>query len=78
MDIFEIVDGNYLFDLAINSKVSDAGKEADQMIRSFIRSALDPGLIDPNFDSKETEHVIALMNLINSIRWFVEANKGVS
>ena len=78
MDIFEHVDGNYLFDLAINSEVSDAGKEADQMIRSFIRSALDPGLIDPNFDFKETEHVIALMNLINSIRWFVEANKGVS
>ena len=76
MDIFEHVDGNYLFDLAINSEVSDAGKEADQMIRSFIRSALDPGLIDPN--PKETEHVIALMNLINSIRWFVEANKGVS
>lgn len=78
MDIFETVDGNYLFDLAINSKVSQEGMEADQMIRSFIRSALDPGLIDPNFDPKETEHVISLMNLINSIRWFVEANREVS
>ena len=78
MDIFEMVDGNYLFDLAINSKVSEKGIEADQMIRSFIRSALDPGLIDPNFDLNETEHVITLMNLINSIRWFVEANKKVS
>jgi hypothetical protein len=69
------MDGNDLFDFAANCEISDTGREADAMIRSFIRSALDPGLLDPNLKPENAEYVITLMNLLNAIRWFQEVNK---
>jgi hypothetical protein len=70
-----MMDGNALFDYAANCEISAKGQEADAMIRSFIRSALDPGILDPNLKPEEAEYVITLMNLLNSIRWFQQVNK---
>ena len=76
MSEYEIMDGNDIFELARNSELNKAGQETDSVVRSFIRSTLDPGILDPNLDPAEAETVIALMNLINAIRWFIEINEG--
>lgn len=78
MDETEIMDGNALFEFASGCEISQAGREADAMIRSFIRSALDPGLLDPHLKASESERVLALMNLLNSIRWFQEVYPEVN
>ena len=68
----EIMDGNAFFEYAQLMEISEQCAENHLMIRSFIRSALDPGLIDPNMPHIESENTLALMNLLMSIRWFVE------
>ena len=68
----ELMDGNAFFQYAQLMEISEECKEADLMIRSFIRSALDPGLIDRDMPMQESENTLALMNLLMSIRWFVE------
>ena len=78
MEEFEIMDGNELFNFVSTNKISPKTEESYEVIKSFIRSAIDTGQID-NLDmsADEFEKIISLLNLFNAIRWFQQTYEEV-
>ena len=70
MEDTEIMDKNGLFNFVSTSKISPKTEESYEVIKSFIRSAIHTGHMDLDMPPDELEKCIALLNLLNAIRWF--------